>query len=137
MEFHGTLGGPEAGPWEGVQAQVDGRGVERVDSVVEFQAEILVVIQGAGDANQGLAEVLPNPPVAQLVGIRQRRTGDAAADAHVVKLAALAAQGDLEIAQAATAGDLGKRHAEELVQTGEGAYTTVAAVALHTAMEGV
>lgn len=97
MEFDGTLGGAEAGPREGVQAQVNGGGVERVDRVGEFPAEILVTVQRASAADQGLAEVLPDPPIAHLVGIRQRGTGDAAADAHVVELAALGAQGDLKI----------------------------------------
>lgn len=38
MDLDGTLGGAEARPREGVQAQVDGRGIERVDRVVELQA---------------------------------------------------------------------------------------------------
>ena len=31
VELHGSLGGSEASPREGVQAEIDGRGVERVD----------------------------------------------------------------------------------------------------------
>ena len=55
----------------------------------------------------------------------------------MIELVALGAQADLEIPQAATAGDLSEGHAEELIEAGEGADPAVAAIALNTAMERV
>ena len=106
MDLNGSFGGSEASPREGVQTQIDGRGVECVDGIVEVQAEVLVLVQRPGDADQGLGEVLPDPPVTHLIGVGQGTAGNPSADAHVVELAALGAQADHEIAQAATTGDL-------------------------------
>ena len=86
MEFDGSLGGPEASPGEGRKAHINGRGIEGVDGVVEFETEVFVEVQRAGDADQRLSQVGIDPPIAFLVGPRQGVAGQAAADAHVVEL---------------------------------------------------
>ena len=137
MDISGSFGGLEASPREGVQAQIDGRRVERVDGIVEVRAETLVLVQRPGDADQGLGEVLPDPPGAHFIGVSQREVGNPSADAHAVELVALGAQADHEIAQGATAGDLRDGPAQELVRAGERANAAVAAIATDAAMQGV
>ena len=44
MKFDGRFGLAEVGPRENRQTQVDGRGVEGIDGLVEFDAEVLVDI---------------------------------------------------------------------------------------------
>ena len=63
--------------------------------------------------------------------------GDAAANAHVVELVVLRAQAHLDVAQALAESQLGERHAQELVEAGEGLHPVVAAVAPHAAAKGL
>ncbi len=137
MELNGSLGGSEAGPGKSRQAQVDGRGVQRVDGVVEFQAEVVVEVQRAGQANQRACEVGVDAPVAFLVGPGERVAGHPAAEAHVVELVAAGTPVDLDIPWATTVGELRERHAEELIEARKGAHPAVAAVALDAALERV
>ena len=85
--------------------------VERVDRIVEFQPEVLLGIQRARDANQCLREVRVDAPVPFQVRIGQRVAGHAAADSHMIELAAMRAQADFDVAQAFAVGQLRERHA--------------------------
>ena len=49
MEFDGGFALFESSPREDGKTQVDGRGVERVDGVFEFEAEVIVDIERASD----------------------------------------------------------------------------------------
>ena len=71
MQFNGAFGGAEAGPGKDGQAQVDGGGIEGVDGVFEFDAEVLVEIELPGGMDEGLGEVGVDAPVAGLVGVGQ------------------------------------------------------------------
>ena len=119
MQLDAGLGGAEQGPGKHGQAPIDGGGIERVDGVVEFQPEILLGVQWARDANQGLREVRMDAPVPFPVRIGQRVAGHAAADPHVIELLAMRAQADLDAAQAFAVSQLRERQTQELVQAGE------------------
>ena len=69
MELHGRFGGTKQRPGKNRQTQVDGGGIERVDGVVEIEPQILVGIEGSGNANQGLGEIGVDTPIASLVGL--------------------------------------------------------------------
>jgi len=69
------LVGPETGPREGVQAETDGLGIQRIDRNFEIQAQFLAVVHGPDNADQGLGEVLPAPPIAYFIGTGQRVAG--------------------------------------------------------------
>ncbi len=71
VQLDGGLGAAEMCPWEDGQAQVDGRGIECVDGIVQIEAQVLVRIQRAGNPNQGLSEVCIDAPIALLVGFGQ------------------------------------------------------------------
>ena len=135
MQFDPGLGGAEAGPGEDGEAEIDGRGIQGIDGVVQVQTEVFVGIQRAGDADQNLSEVGVDPPVPDLVGVRERVPRAAAADAHVVQLGAVGAQAEFDIAQAPAGGELSERHTEELVEAGEGLDPAIATVAPDASVE--
>src|SRR3989304_5890500 len=59
------------------------------------------------------------------------------ANAHVVELACLGGQTDLDIAQAFAVGKLREGHDAKLLGTTEASYPVIAADAIHDAMEGL
>ena len=144
VHLHRRLGAAEVRPGEDREAQVDGGGVERVDRVVEIDPEAVTGIQAAGGPDQGAGEVGVDAPVASLVGLGQRVARDLAPEAHVVQLAVLGAQAGLDVAQAGLdvaqarpGGQLGERHAAELVLTAEASDAPVTVVAFDAAPKGV
>lgn len=44
VHFDGALALAELGPWEQGQAQIDGRRIQRINRLLEFQAEVVVGI---------------------------------------------------------------------------------------------
>ena len=119
VQLDRSLGRSEMRPRKQRQAQVDGRGVERVDGVLQVDAEGLVDIQRSRDADQALGEVGVDAPVAHVVGIGQRIARHRGANAQVVELGALRAQAGFDVAQTLAIGQLRERHAQELIQTRE------------------
>jgi len=134
--FTAAFGGAEMRPGEHRQTQVDGRRVQRIDGVRQFQPQVFVCIELPRLVDQPLREVGVDAPIARLVGIGQRRTANRFAQAHVVELASLRRQACFDIAQTLPVGQLGKSHHAKLFGTGQRAYATVAAVALNVTSEG-
>ena len=94
-------------------------------------------VELAGGLDQAEREVLVDAPVAILVGIRQRAAGDAATDAHMVQLVRVCPQAGFDVPQAFAESQLGKRHAQELVEVGERERRIAARILRHAAAEGV
>ncbi len=111
------LGAAAMGPGEDREAAVDGCGVERVDRVVEIDAEAVIGIPAVRGPDQGLGEVGVEAPVPSLVGLGQRVARDLAPEAHVVGLAGLGAPAGLEVTPAFPGGQLGERHAATCAKT--------------------
>lgn len=97
VQLDGGFGALEMGPREQCQAQIDGRAVQGIDGVLELDAEVLLRIQSASGVNQRLGEVGVDAPVAHLIGIGERVTGDGGAKAHVIELVLLRAQADFDV----------------------------------------
>ena len=112
MQFDGALGLSEVGPGEHGQAQVDGGGVQGIDGVVEFQSQVVLGIQGPGDADEGVCEVGIQAPVALLVGVG--RCGPCRRAVPGGRVCPGAREADLDVAQALAVGELGEGQAEEL-----------------------
>ena len=115
----------ELGPGEQREAQVDGGRVQSVEGLIEIHADRMAGVQGPRDANQDLGEISINLPVARLVGVGQCRACDLAAESHVVELGAERTQAGFDVAQAFAVGQLGERHAEELIPAGEAAPSAI------------
>ena len=84
---------------------------ESVDGVVEFEPQVLVGVQRAGDANHRLCELGVDAPVPALIGIGQGVARHPAANAHVIELVLMSPQTGFDIAQALAEGELGECHA--------------------------
>ncbi len=137
MEFDRRLGALERRPGEQREAEIDGGGVERVNGLVEIDAEAVTDIQASGDADQGLGEVGVNAPVAQLVGVGQGAARYIAPDTHVIELGVLGAQTGLDVAQALAVGELGEGHAQVLIEAGKALDPMLAPIPTNTASEGM
>ena len=137
MQFNGRLGLAEVRPGEHGQAQVNGGGVEGVDGVIEFQPQVLLGIQGSGQADEGVSEVGIEAPVALLVGVGEGIAGHAAAQSQVIEFVPVGTQADLDVAQALAVGKLGEGHAEELVEAGKGLDVAVAVITPDAAAEAM
>ena len=137
MQLHGRLGGAKRRPRKHRQAQIDGRGIEGIDGISQFYAEVLVDVERAGLDDQALSQLEVDAPVARLVGIGQRRASDCRANAHVVKLTGLSRQTHFDIAQAFAVGQLRKGHDAKLLGATEAARPVIAAVSIDDAMEGL
>jgi len=127
MELDGALSFAEDRPGEKGKTEVDCRGVEGVNGLLELQPEIVVGIKITGLMNEDLGKVGVDSPVASLVGIGQSASGHTAAESHMVKFGRYRSQARLDIAKTLAVGQLGEGHGEKLVPTRE-AFNFVAAV---------
>jgi hypothetical protein len=86
VKFDSGLVAPELSPREQRQAEIDGRGIQRVSRMLELSAKAIGLVQSPRPGDQDLSEVRVDPPVAVFVGIGKSAPGDDAAKARVVKL---------------------------------------------------
>jgi hypothetical protein len=136
VQLDGRFGRSKRCPGEQAQAQIDGAGVQRIDRVVQIEAErrfVRVELASASDQQRG--EVRPDAPVARLVGVGQRRALDRRAKSHRIKLRCIGRQSHLDIAQALAPRQLREGHRTELLGTRQRANARVACVALHDPRE--
>ena len=124
------LGLAEVGPREDRETQVDGRRVERIDCIVEFDAEFLVDVETTGDLNKGLCEIGVDAPVPFFVGIGQCTASNLGSNTHVVELGTLGPETSFDVAQAFPVGELRKGHATVLVLAGKALDVLVATITL-------
>src|SRR3990172_10213189 len=125
------------GPREQGQTQIDGGRVERIGGLVQVGEERVVDIQLLGQLNQHVGKVGKETPIPMLVGIRQRASGDGPSNAHVIELGGLGSQTGLDVSQAFPVRQLGKSHAEKLIERGEALGFVVAAILFDAAAKFV
>jgi hypothetical protein len=97
VQFHGGIVSSIAGPRKHRQTEVDDGRVEGVHRVRQVDGEGLIDIERPRGANQAVREVGVDAPVAGFVGIRDRRSRDARADAEVIELRLHGAQTRFDI----------------------------------------
>jgi len=129
VHFDGGFCLAKSRPGKERKAEVDGGGIEGVGDLVEFQDPLVVGIQASGVLNQGIGEIGEDAPVSLLVGVGERTPGDLSPDARVVEFGFHGAQTGLDLAQTFAAGQLGKCHAEKLVEAGKTSHATIALIA--------
>lgn len=129
MQFDGRLSRAKRRPWKQRQTEIDGRGIQGIDRLVQIESQILVGIQRTSDANEGLGKIGVDAPVAALVSLGQRVTGNGwRANAYVIQLAVVSLQASLDIAKALPMRELGKRHDEILIKTTKSLHVTLALI---------
>src|ERR1019366_8394921 len=122
VQLDGCLGQSERCPRKYRQTEIDGRRVERIDGLLQFDTERFLHIQTPGDADQALSEIGVDTPVARGVGIGQRVASHGRTNPEVIELGTLCAQAYLDVPKALPIGQLRERHAQELVQAGKRMY---------------
>ena len=105
----------EIGPRKQGKRQVDCRGIQRIDRIVQIDTEIFFGIKGLGFADQALCEILPNPPVPVFVGFGQRRFGNRFAKAKVIERLGTSVEAGSDVAQTISRSHLSEDHADELL----------------------
>ena len=137
VQLDGALGLLKVRPGKDREAEVDGRGIESIDGLLERDAEVIASIQTPRDGDESLGEVGMDAPIAPLIGISERAARNRGTDAHMVELAPLRSQASLDVAQALAVGELGEGHAEILVEAGEARGLVITAIARHAATESM
>ena len=110
VELDGCLRLAEVSPREHGKTQIDRRGIEGIDGLVQFDPEIVLGVQTSGDLDQDLSDIGIDPPVSCLVGVRERASGHVGANPHVIQFALLCPKTGFDVPQAFPIRELGKSH---------------------------
>ena len=135
MQLDRGLGGPEAGPPEHGEAQVDRAGIQRVDSVGRPSVQPRVRMERVNACNQPPGAICLDAPVAALVDPGQRRQLDGPAEIAMIELGGPGCQTGDNAPQALATSDLAERQGAELLGAGKLANAPVPAVSLHDPCE--
>jgi hypothetical protein len=133
MDFDSAFLSAEFRPRKQGQTQIDGGRIERVHGALEQQPPRFVRIQSLSRRDETVRYVIENAPISFLIGGSQRVSSDASAKPHVIELGRRGAQTGFNVAQAFAISQLGERHAQKLIQTGEPARAVIATIPIHTA----
>jgi hypothetical protein len=137
VQLDGSLLAAKLGPREQAQAEVDGRRVEGIDSLIQVHGERLANVQLAGSANQHLRKIGIDSPIVNAVGIGQRAPRNLAAKAGVVQFRSQGVETRLDVPQAFAKRKLRESQAQKLIATRETALTTMAVIPPDTGVEFV
>ena len=119
----------ECGPRYQGRAQVNGRQVEGMGSLVEFGGQALVSVQAASVGDQQLAEIGMDVPIAPLVGTREGRAADRCVEAGMVALGRVGDEASLDVAQTLATREFGKHYGAILLGTAQEADEAIPVVA--------
>ena len=135
VDFDARLGLPKVGPWEQSQRQVDSRGIQGADRIVQIQTEVLSGIQRPRFAHQTLGEILPDAPVSALVGVGESRFGNWFAETKMIKCFGPSVEAGRNIAQPVPGGHLSENHTGELLPKSKMTDSECGLVTLYYAVE--
>lgn len=122
------------------QAQVDRRGVERIDRCIDIDdIDILWLppVQRPGTRDETDRRRMIDPPIAQVQRIRQRRTRRHVFQSHVEPLAAIGRHAHLDVAQRLSPSQLGEARDPKQIGATQGAHAGVARMPFDYAAEGL
>lgn len=137
MQFDRGFVLSEFGPREQGQAEIDRSGIQSKGGLLQFDAEILVGIQDGGLLDQDMSEIGEDAPIPSFIGIGQSASGSQAGHPRVIELGSYRPQTCFDVAQTLSVGELGERHHQELIVTGQRFGVTVALVPPHALVEFV
>ena len=124
----------ERRPGKQRQTQVDGRGVQGIDHLVESDYVRGLGVEAPRLSHENLGKIGVNAPGTMFVGVSQVRSGDTAADSHSMAMRA-EAQACLDVAQAFAVGQLREAHGQELIARTQTATAPLHWVRTHTSIE--
>ena len=137
MQLDGPLRRSKPGPGKHRKTEIDCRGVEGVDGVVEFHSKVVSGVELPRRVNQSLGKIGVNLPIPPFVGIGQRAARDQTSYPHVIQFCLLSPKTSLDIPATFPLRQLGKRQAKILIETGKTLDLVVPPIPIHTPTEGV
>jgi hypothetical protein len=132
MHFDSAHVSAELGPRNLRQTKIDGRGIQHIERLGQFQAKRLVTIQWASLCDEHSRKIAKNTPVARLVGVSQHVARDATTKTHVIQLGLLRARTSFDIAQTFPPSELRESQTEKLIPAGETLDFVIASVRVDT-----
>lgn len=135
MEFDRRLAPAKLRPGEQGQTEIDGRGIEGIDRFFQIDCQWFAGIKVPGMANEDMGKIGVDAPVATRVGLGQGVPRHRTTNADVIQLGAERIQTDFDVAQTGPVCQLGKRHAQKLIETGEPPRAIIALVSAHATIE--
>ena len=130
VQLDGGLGGTKARPRKQAQAQVNGRGIQGVNRLLQFHPQRFIGVQTAGAGDEGLGQIGIDAPVARTVGMRQRAVRDRRMKSQSIEWVVAGSQADFDVRQAIPIRYLSERHSQELIPTRKVTNLVVAIVAV-------
>jgi hypothetical protein len=135
VKFDSGLVASELSPGEKRQAEVDGRGIQRVGGLLELSTEAIVEVEFPRSCDQDMSEIFVDPPVAQFVGIGESTPSDDTSKSRVVKFLVKGVEADFDVPEALAIGQLSEGHTEKLIETREAANPSIAVIASDATVE--
>jgi hypothetical protein len=135
MQFDGAFALAESRPREESQTQIDGRGIESVDRLFQFEAQGIAGVKLSGLCDEDASEIGVDAPIAVLIGLGQGVASDVPSEACVIQLGLQGVQTDFDVAQADSVSQLCKGHAQKLIEAREPAGAIIASVFVDTTVE--
>jgi len=121
MEFNRSFGFAKMSPRKHRQAQVNRRGIDGINHLVNIETIRVFAIKSSRFANQHLRECFVNAPVTMFVRISEIRSCDIASDSHRVEVRA-SSQAGFNISKTLSESNLSKSHSEKMI-SGSHAFT--------------
>jgi len=119
MHLDPSFGASKIGPWEETQREIDGRGIQSVNRVLQFQSEILSGVEDTRLAHESFGKILPESVVSLLVGIGQGGLGNSFSKTKMVEGFAPGVETGGYVAQSFPPGQLRKSHTDQLLSATE------------------
>ena len=117
------------------QTQVDGRGTQGVDCILQTDREIVSAVEVACFANQECSQICLDMPVVPLVGIDQYRAPDGLTKTHDIQPPPIGQQTGLDVAQTLVLSQLSEGHGAKLFGAGQISNSGIASIAIYDTAE--
>ena len=137
MEFDSSLCFSEFCPWEQCKTQIDGSGIQSIDGFREIDSQRFLSIKLSCNADERLSKFEIDSPIPAFVGVGYCTATDLSTNSQVVEFGRLGTETGFDVPQTFPVCQLGKGHAQKMIQTVEAAYIEVAAMLLHDTTESM
>src|SRR6202043_4013076 len=135
VHLYPSFGRAKIRPRKERKTQIDCRAVERIYSVRQVKANVVLQIKFACTLDQDSGKIRPYTPITALVGISQSRLRDRLAPSHAAPFLRLRSKTGFDIAQAFAIGNLRERHNAKMFRATKCADTNIAAIPRNNAIK--
>ena len=129
VQFHRPLVPAKLRPGKQRETEVDGGGIEGIQTVVQIHAHPILRIQRSGSVNQLVREIGEDAPVVSLIGVCQCRARDPASEPHAVEFAAHRSQAGFDVTETFAVSELSEGHREILIPARQLSMMAIAIIA--------